>query len=179
MIGQTLKNYVVEEVLGRGGMGVVYRARDSRLGRPVALKVLRPELIRDEDRRRRFVQEARAASAVNHPAIAQIYEIEDSGDTTFIAMEYVDGSTLRQMVARRELDLVSAVEVAIQVGEALARAHEAGIVHRDIKSDNVMVTRDGHPKILDFGLAKLLDAGGDEGDPGMSRLDTVTRTQAG
>ena len=114
MIGQTLKNYDVEEILGKGGMGVVYRARDTKLGRPVALKVLRPELVEDPDRRRRFMQEARAASAVNHPAIAQIYEIEDSGDTTFITMEYVDGSTIRQLVARRELDLAAAVEVGIR-----------------------------------------------------------------
>jgi predicted Ser/Thr protein kinase len=178
MIGRTLKHYVVEEALGKGGMGIVYRARDTRLGRSVALKVLKPEVIQDPDRRRRFIQEARAASAVNHPAIAQIYEIEESDDTTFITMEYVDGSTVRQLVERGELDVPAALEVAIQVADGLARAHEAGIVHRDIKSDNVMVTRDGHPKILDFGLAKLLDPGG-EAEPGASRLETVTRTQAG
>src|SRR5262245_25808643 len=114
MIGQTLKNYVVEEMLGKGGMGVVYRAVDKRLGRPVALKILRPELVGDADRRRRFIQEARAASAVNHPAIAQIYEVEESGDVTFITMEYVDGATVRNLVSRRELDLPSALEVGIQ-----------------------------------------------------------------
>ncbi|PYQ11718.1 MAG: hypothetical protein DMH00_07440 [Acidobacteria bacterium] len=178
MIGQTLKNYRVEELLGRGGMGEVYRALDTRLGRPVALKVLRPEVVQDPDRRRRFIQEARAASAVNHPAIAQIYEIEESEATTFISMEYVDGSTVRKLIERQELDLASALEVGIQVADGLARAHEAGIVHRDIKSDNVMVTRDGHPKILDFGLAKLLAPEG-ESDPSASRLETVTRTQAG
>ena len=178
MIGRTLKNYVVEEALGKGGMGVVYRARDTRLGRNVALKVLKPEMIQDPDRRRRFIQEARAASAVNHPAIAQIYEIEESEDTTFITMEFVDGSTVRRLVEKGELDLAAALEVAIQVADGLARAHEAGIVHRDIKSDNVMVTRDGHPKILDFGLAKLLEPGTDS-DSGASRLETVTRTQAG
>ena len=179
LVGQTVKNYVVEEILGRGGMGVVYRAVDQRLGRKVALKVLRPELVGDADRRRRFMQEARAASAVNHPAIAQIYGIEESGDLTFITMEYVDGSTVNQLVSRRELDLASAVEVGIQVADALAGAHDAGVVHRDIKSDNVMVTRDGHPKILDFGLAKLLDPTPDDSDSGMSRMETVTRTQAG
>ena len=115
MIGQTVKSYVVEEILGKGGMGVVYRAVDQRLGRKVAMKVLRPDLVDDTDRRRRFMQEARAASAVNHPAIAQIYEIEESGDLTFITMEYVDGSTVRQLVSRRELDLPSAVEVGVQV----------------------------------------------------------------
>jgi tRNA A-37 threonylcarbamoyl transferase component Bud32 len=178
MIGQNLKNYVVEEMLGKGGMGVVYRARDSRLHRNVALKVLPPELVRNEERRRRFVQEARAASVVNHPAIAQIYEIEEEGDTAFIVMEFVDGSTVRQLVTRGELDTPSALEVAIQVGDALARAHEAGIVHRDIKSDNIMVTRDGHPKILDFGLAKLLDLSGGEADAA-TRAETLAMTQAG
>ena len=179
MIGQTLRNYVVEEMLGKGGMGIVYRARDTRLNRPVALKVLPPELMRDEDRRRRFVQEARAASAVNHPAIAQIYEIEEEGDVAFIVMEFIDGSTVRELVNRKELDLTSAVEVGIQVADALARAHEAGIVHRDIKSDNVMVTRDGHPKILDFGLAKLLDLSTDPGDARRTQMETMARTQAG
>jgi len=180
VIGRTLKNYVVEEALGKGGMGVVYRARDTRLGRNVALKVLKPEMIQDPDRRRRFIQEARAASAVNHPAIAQIYEIEESDDTTFITMEYVDGSTVRKLVEKGELDLPAALEVAIQVADGLARAHEAGIVHRDIKSDNVMVTKDGHPKILDFGLAKLLEPGSEtDSGSGASRLETVTRTQAG
>jgi tRNA A-37 threonylcarbamoyl transferase component Bud32 len=177
MIGQSLKNYVIEEMLGKGGMGVVYRARDTRLGRNVALKVLPPELMRNEERRRRFVHEARAAAAVNHPAIAPIYDIEVEGDSTFIVMEFVDGSTVRALVARGELDTTSALEVAIQVGDALARAHEAGIVHRDIKSDNIMVTKDGHPKILDFGLAKLLDLGGD--DDGATRLETMAATQAG
>ena len=179
MIGKTLKNYTVEELLGKGGMGVVYRARDTRLGRPVALKVLKSEVLQDSDRRRRFIQEARAASAVNHPAIAQIYDIEESDDTTFITMEYVDGSTVRKLVERQELDLGSALEVGIQVADGLARAHEAGIIHRDIKSDNVMVTRDGHPKILDFGLAKLLDSEGSSSESGASRMETVTRTQAG
>ncbi len=181
MIGRTLKNYQVEEMLGKGGMGVVYRARDTRLDRPVALKVLPPELMRDPERRRRFVQEARAASAVNHPAIAQIYEIEEQDDITFMVMEYVDGSTVRQLIARKELDLASAVEIGAQVADGLARAHEAGIVHRDIKSDNIMVSRDGHPKILDFGLAKLLDppAAGTEAGADRSQMETIARTQAG
>ena len=180
MIGRTLKNYLVEEMLGKGGMGVVYRARDTKLDRRVALKVLPPELTRDEDRRRRFIQEARAASAVNHPAIAQIYEIEEEGEITFIVMEYVDGSTLRELVARKEIDLTSAVDVGIQVADALAKAHEAGVVHRDIKSDNIMVTKDGHPKILDFGLAKLLGPAGPVNDSGRSQMATVAAaTQAG
>lgn len=178
MIGRTLKNYVVEDQLGKGGMGVVYRARDTKLDRPVALKVLPPELMRSEERRRRFVQEARAASAVNHPAIAPIYEIGEDGELTFIAMEYIDGSTLRQLISRGELDIPSAIEVGIQVADALATAHEAGIIHRDIKSDNIMVTKDGHPKILDFGLAKLLDLDTND-DPDATRLDSMAMTQAG
>jgi tRNA A-37 threonylcarbamoyl transferase component Bud32 len=177
MIGRTLKNYVVEEQLGKGGMGVVYRARDTKLERRVALKVLPPELMRDEQRRRRFVQEARAASAVSHPAIAPIYEIGEDGDVTFIAMEYIDGATVRTLVARGELDVPAAIEIGIQVADALATAHDAGIVHRDIKSDNIMVTKDGHPKILDFGLAKLMDLA--TGDPETTRLETMAMTQAG
>ncbi len=124
------------------------------------------------------MQEARAASAINHPAIAQVYEIEEEGDLVYIVMEYVDGSTVRKLVAGGELDIASAIEVGIQVGDALARAHAAGIVHRDIKSDNIMVSRDGHPKILDFGLAKLSDpvtpAPGDA-----SMMETLAKTQAG
>jgi len=178
VIGRHLKNYVVEEQLGQGGMGVVYRARDTKLDRSVAIKVLPPELVRDETRRRRFVNEARAASAVNHPAIAQIYEIDEDNDLVYIVMEYVAGSTVRELVSRNELDVGSAIEVGIQVADALAAAHEAGIIHRDIKSDNIMVTREGYPKILDFGLAKLLDLTVD-GDPEATRTETLAMTQAG
>jgi eukaryotic-like serine/threonine-protein kinase len=159
MIGRTLKHYVIEEVLGNGGMGVVYRARDTRLERPVAIKLLKPELVADPDRKARFLLEARAAAAVSHPAIAQVYDIDEDDGTTFIAMEYVDGRTVGHLIAEGELDLVGSVEIALQVAEGLAKAHEANIVHRDIKSDNIMVTRDGHTKLLDFGVAKLLDAG--------------------
>ena len=155
MIGRTLKHYAVEELLGKGGMGTVYRARDTRLQRPVALKVLSAELTADPDRRRRFLQEARSAAAINHPAVAQVYDVDDVDGVTFIAMELVEGDTVRQLVNKRDLDVMAALEIAVQVGEGLARAHELGIVHRDIKSENIMVTRDGHAKILDFGLAKL------------------------
>jgi tRNA A-37 threonylcarbamoyl transferase component Bud32 len=158
MIGRTLKHYMVEEVLGNGGMGVVYRARDTRLERPVAIKFLKPELVADPDRKSRFLREARAAAAVAHPAIAQVYDIDEDGGTTFIAMEYVDGRTIGRLITEGELDLVGSVEIALQVAEGLAKAHEAGIIHRDIKSDNIMVTREGHAKLLDFGIAKLLDA---------------------
>ena len=178
MIGRTFKNYQIEELLGKGGMGAVYRARDTVLDRRVAVKVLPPELMRDPDRRRRFIQEAKAASAVNHPAIAQVYEIVEADDVTCIVMEFVDGSTVRKLAEAGELDALSAVEIGIQVGDALSSAHAAGIVHRDIKSDNIMVTRDGHPKVLDFGLAKLLDVSSSS-DPEATRLETMALTQAG
>ncbi len=161
MIGRTLKHYVVEEALGNGGMGVVYRARDTRLERPVAIKLLKPELVADPDRKARFLREARAAAAVSHPAIAQVYDIDEDDGTTFIAMEYVDGRTIGRLIAAGELDLLGSIEIALQIAEGLAKAHEANIIHRDIKSDNIMVTHEGHAKLLDFGIAKLLDAAGD------------------
>jgi serine/threonine protein kinase len=183
VIGERIKHYVVEGTLGQGGMGIVYRARDTRLDRPVALKFLQPESTLDPDRKRRFLQEARTACAVNHPAIAQIYDFDESDGGVFIAMELVDGKTVRGLLQARELDLLGAIEIAIQVGDGLAKAHEAGIVHRDIKAENVMVTPDGHAKILDFGLAKLHEPAETEGDPaspdGISHMETLARTQAG
>jgi serine/threonine protein kinase len=183
MIGKTLKHFKIEELLGKGGMGVVYRARDTRLKRPVALKILRPDLVTNRDRQRRFLQEARAASAVTHPAIAQIYDVDEVDETTFIAMEYIEGETVGQLIAKRELDLIGSVEIAFQVAEGLSRAHEANIVHRDIKSDNIMVTRDGHAKLLDFGLAKLLDPGLEDKEEESSRAlmqaETLSQTKAG
>ena len=158
MIGRTLKHYVIEKTLGDGGMGVVYRARDTRLERPVAIKLLKPELVADPGRKARFLREARSAAAVTHPAIAQVYDIDEDAGTTFIAMEYVDGRTVGRLVAEGELDLMGSVEIAVQIAEGLAKAHEANIIHRDIKSENIMVTREGHAKLLDFGIAKLLDA---------------------
>jgi predicted Ser/Thr protein kinase len=178
MIGQVIKHYRIEELLGKGGMGVVYRARDTRLQRPVALKLLSPELVADQARKRRFLLEARVAAAVTHPAIAQIYDIDEADGTTFIAMEYVDGRTVGRLIVEGELDLQGSVEIGFQVAEGLAKAHEANIIHRDIKSDNIMVTRDGHAKLLDFGLAKLLDSGpeGSAGPAPASR--TLTLEQA-
>jgi tRNA A-37 threonylcarbamoyl transferase component Bud32 len=175
MIGQTLKHYKIEELLGMGGMGVVYRARDTKLQRPVALKLLKPELIADPNRRSRFLVEAQSAAAVTHPAIAQVYDVDESGDTMFIAMEFVAGRTVSQLIAEGELDLLGAVAIGLQIAEGLARAHEAKIIHRDIKSDNIMVTRDGHAKLLDFGLAKLLDPDLTETDLGFEVSRTLTR----
>jgi predicted Ser/Thr protein kinase len=178
MIGRALKQYTIEEPLGQGGMGVVYRARDTRLGRPVALKVLPPEFSQDGERKTRFLQEARAAAAVNHPALAQVYDVDEVDGGLFIAMELVEGKTVEALIHARELDLGGALEIGLQVAGGLQKAHESGIVHRDIKPSNVMVTPDGHAKILDFGLAKLMDA--PSGAPqAVSQLDTLARTRVG
>ena len=179
MIGQAIKHYQVEELLGQGGMGVVYRARDTRLGRPVALKVLPPEFTRDQDRKGRFLQEARAAAAVTHPAIAQVYDVDEGPEGLFIAMELVEGKTVKALIQGRELDLLGALEIATQVGGGLQKAHEAGVVHRDIKPENIVVTPDGHAKILDFGLAKLLEPTAPQAPEGISHMETLAKTQAG
>ncbi len=181
MIGRQLKHYVVEAALGNGGMGVVYKARDTRLNRVVALKFLPAEFTADADRKRRFFQEARAASAVSHPAIAQVYDVDEVEGQSFIVMEFVEGKTVRALLQARELDVLGAVAIAAQVAEGLAKAHEAGIVHRDIKAENVMVTPDGHAKILDFGLAKLMESEAPKGTApdDLSHMETLARTQAG
>ena len=183
MVGKTIKQYRVEELLGKGGMGVVYRAQDQKLKRPVALKVLKPELTDNPDRLRRFLQEARSAAALQHPAIAQVYDIDEVDGTTFIAMEYVEGETVSSLISKRELDLTGSVEIALQVSEGLSKAHDSKIIHRDIKSDNIMVTRDGHAKLLDFGLAKLLEPRAEESGtqtwPNQTRTQTLGQTMAG
>ncbi len=151
--GRTFAHYRLESVIGSGGMGVVYKAVDERLARPVAIKIIKPELTTDPDRLRRFLQEARSAAAVTHPAIAQVYDVGEFEGTTYIVLEYVEGKTVRQLISRQELDLLGAVEIALQIAEGLGVAHRANIIHRDIKSDNIMVTPNGHAKLLDFGLA--------------------------
>jgi serine/threonine-protein kinase len=156
VIGRTISHYRVQERLGGGGMGVVYKAEDTRLNRPVALKFLPSELTRDEDARTRFIQEARAASALEHPNICAVYDIGESPEgASFICMAYCDGVTLKRRMQGGVLPLATAVEWAEQICSGLAKAHEHGIVHRDIKPANVMVTDDGVVKIVDFGLAKL------------------------
>ena len=183
MIGQTLSHYRILEKLGEGGMGVLYRALDTRLDRTVAIKLLRPEAVGDADRRRRFVQEARAASALNHPNIVVVHDIDqvplDGREVDFIAMEYVEGRALDGVVAQGPLPVSEAIDYAIDVARALAAAHGAGIVHRDVKPANVMVSRSGHVKVLDFGLAKLTEARSSSGalptvDAG---LDSPTATE--
>jgi serine/threonine protein kinase len=154
--GARLGSFEILSVLGAGGMGEVYRGKDSRLNREVAIKILPAEFSSNEDRLRRFEQEARSASALNHPNIITIYEIGSSNSTAFIAMEYIDGKTLRELLGSGPLPGRRAIQIATQIAEGLAKAHEAGIVHRDLKPENIMVTRDGYVKILDFGLAKAL-----------------------
>ncbi len=162
VIGERLSHYEITGRLGAGGMGVLYRAVDERLGRTVAIKVLHPEAIADAERRRRLQQEARAASALNHPNIVTIYEIDRAGAgdeaRDFIVMEYVDGESLDRRLAAGGLPVAEALEIAVQIAGALAAAHGAGIVHRDIKPANLMLARAGRVKVLDFGLAKLQSA---------------------
>jgi len=153
-----LGRYQIRSLLGAGGMGEVYLAQDTSLNRKVALKVLPAELAANGDRMRRFKQEATAAASLNHPNIAHIYEIGEANDCNFIAMEYVDGTTLRHKIHDDDEDLAKLLRVLQHVAEGLAKAHDAGIIHRDLKPDNIMVTSDGHAKILDFGLAKLIEA---------------------
>ena len=156
----TIAHYRIMESLGAGGMGAVYKAYDEKLHRTVALKLLPPEYISQEDRRRRFLQEARAASALNHPHILTVYEFGEDKGHPYMAMEYVEGETLRQKIASRALQVGGALDIAIQITEGLAKAHEAGIIHRDLKPENLMVSRDGYAKILDFGIAKLVSREG-------------------
>jgi len=153
--GTKLGHYDIRSLLGVGGMGEVYLAEDTKLGRRVALKVLPDEVAENEDRMRRFVQEAKAAAALNHPNIAHIYEIGEADGTNFIAMEFIDGHMLTTLLAQGT-ELPKVLRYLEQAADGLAKAHAAGIVHRDLKPDNIMVTRDGHTKILDFGLAKLI-----------------------
>jgi Tol biopolymer transport system component len=173
MIGQTLSHYRIVEKLGGGGMGVVYRAEDTRLKRPVALKVLPPELTRDGEAKQRFIVEAQAASALDHPNICTIFEIDETPDgQLFLVMAYYPGETLKKRIDRGPLALEDALDFAVQIAQGLVKAHGVGIIHRDIKPANVIVTADGLLKIVDFGVAKLL------GNTGMTRTGTALGTVA-
>ncbi|MEP7272563.1 MAG: serine/threonine-protein kinase, partial [Acidobacteriota bacterium] len=155
--GSRVDRYQIVSLLGAGGMGEVYLAQDTRLGRKVALKFLPPHFTRDRERLRRFAQEAQAASALNHPNIITIYEVGQSDDVHFIATEFIEGATVRRKIAGTQLATEEALEIASQICSALVAAHSAGIVHRDIKPENIMIRPDGYVKILDFGLAKLTE----------------------
>src|SRR6266404_3436087 len=153
----TLSHYRIVSKIGAGGMGEVYLAEDSRLHLKVALKILPVEMAAHHDRMRRFNQEATAAAALNHPNIAHIYEIGEADRVNFIAMEFIDGQTLRQCILDLGPDLPKLLQLFQHAAEGLSKAHAAGIVHRDLKPENIMITRDGHAKIFDFGLAKLIE----------------------
>jgi TolB-like protein/predicted Ser/Thr protein kinase len=174
MTGRTLSHYTLLGELGRGGMGVVYRALDTALGREVALKVLLPEFVADPERRVRFLHEAKAAAALEHPHIAAVYEAGEADGSTFIAMQLIRGERLRDVLRRGPMPIGRAVDVARELAEGLAAAHDKGIAHRDLTPGNVIVADDGHPKIIDFGLAKLLDRESDEAAAAETRHRTAT-----
>lgn len=176
MIGRTLGHYQIVSLLGAGGMGEVYLAQDTRLDRRVALKSLPADVASDQERMRRFVREAKAASALNHPNVAHIYEIGEAEGVSFIAMEYVEGQTLAAKIGGRPLEIAEMIEISIQVADALDEADGKGITHRDIKPTNIMITPRGMVKVLDFGLAKVTLPTSQEV---ATTLSTMTETMPG
>src|SRR5262245_13745811 len=176
----TLAHYRILVKLGAGGMGAVYLARDTKLDSKVALKVLPPDVALRRDRMERFIREAKAAAALNHPNIAHVYEIGETNGTHYIAMEYIDGVTLRDKIHRDKIPLAHLLKYLTQVAEGLSKAHAAGIVHRDLKPDNIMVTQDDYAKVLDFGLAKLVepDVHEPENTDTTEAADAMTRQQS-
>ena len=179
MIGKHIAQYIIAERLGQGGMGVVYKARDTHLDRFIALKVLLSEKVADTERKRRFVQEAKAASALNHPNIVHVYDISTADGVDYIAMELVLGKTLADLIRRRGLPTEQVLKYAAQVADALATSHAAGIIHRDLKPTNIMVTDAGLVKLLDFGLAKLTDLSTDEFASTITARADVPHTEEG
>jgi len=162
MIGKTLAHYEITTQLGRGGMGEVYQARDQKLGRDVAIKVLPEEFAKDTDRVARFQREAKLLASLNHPNIAAIYGLEESGGTNFLVLELVEGQTLADRIKAGPVPVEEALKLALQIAEALEAAHEKGVIHRDFKPANIKVTPEGKVKVLDFGLAKAYAGGKEE-----------------
>src|SRR5256714_4378847 len=175
--GTKLGRYEIRAKIGEGGMGEVYLAQDMKLDRKVALKILPAEIAGDRNRMNRFVQEAKAASALNHPNIITIHEIDQTDSAHFIAMEFIDGNTLRERLSGAPMKLSEVLDVAIQTSSAFSAAHAAGIVHRDLKPENIMLRRDGIVKVLDFGLAKLTEPVGVAGGSKKTDADAPTRVQ--
>jgi serine/threonine protein kinase len=172
MTGHTLSHYRILDKLGEGGMGVVYKAEDTRLDRTVALKFLAPHLLASDEHKQRFLREAKAAASLDHPNICLVHEVGESEGRFFLAMGYVDGPEVRARIRKRPLKLDEALDIAIQAAEGLRAAHRKGIVHRDIKSSNLMLTSTGQVKIMDFGLAQLT------GGTRLTKTDTVLGTPA-
>src|SRR5688572_27562441 len=172
LIGRTIGHYEIIEKVGEGGMGAVYKARDIHLDRSVAVKVLPGESVANPERKRRFALEAKAASALNHPNIITVYDIDVADGVDFIAMEYVAGSTLAELIPPGGMEPALAVKFGAQIADALAAAHQSGIVHRDLKPSNIMVNEHGRVKVLDFGLAKLIAPASDEDATRTAALET-------
>src|SRR5918993_772196 len=175
--GRKIGKYQIRSQIGVGGMGEVYLADDTQLDRRVALKILPPDLALKRERMARFVREAKAAAALNHPNIAHIYEIGEEDGLNFIAMEFVEGKTLREKIHQEKADLRKLLKYLQHVASGLAKAHAAGIVHRDLKPDNIMIAKDGYAKILDFGLAKLIEPAGLGSETAASDVATVEYEQ--